>query len=261
MKELTGRIVLITGASSGIGRAAALRFAGHGARPILAARSVGLLEELAAEIEQQTGRLPPVYRLDVQDKNNAEQVVQNILAEVGPVDILVNNAGYGLFRAATELSMEEIEDMMEVNYFGLVRMTKLLLPSMIERGDGLILNIASMASFFASPKHGCYAATKFAVQGFSEGLRYELLGTGVSVSTVNPGPVDTPFYERADRTRSTVPSFARFLTDEQVVDAVIEAAVERKPLYLLPKVGGVALKFKYLFPRLYDGVMKRVKKG
>lgn len=257
---LQGRVVLITGSSSGIGRAAALKFAACGAQTVLAARSVDKLQEVAAEIAHARGVHPLVLALDVRDDAQVEQVVATVYERYGRLDVLVNNAGWGLFQETNDLTMAEVADMMDVNYLGLVRLTKCALPQLLAQGQGHIVNVASMASFFATAEHGVYAATKFAVQGFSEGLRFELAHTGVTVSTVNPGPVDTPFYERADRERRTVPTFARFLSADEVAEAVVRAAVEKKPLYLLPKSGWIALAFRWLFPPLYDRIMMRKKR-
>lgn len=254
---LRDKIVLITGSSSGIGRVAALKFAAAGAIPVLVARSVDKLLDVAAEIREQHGIEAPVFALDVRSNPLIEQVVSEVLDRFGHIDILVNNAGYGLFRKTVEMSMEEIEDMMDVNYFGLVRVTKAVLPSMLKRRSGQIINLASMASFFATPTHGTYAATKFAVQGFSEGLRFELAGSGVALSTINPGPVDTPFFDRADR--GTLPKFATLLRAEEVADAVLRAARQRKPLYVLPRIGRVGIALRHLFPRLYDKLLMRSK--
>ncbi|HEU4965288.1 MAG TPA: SDR family oxidoreductase [Bacilli bacterium] len=255
--NLRDQIVLITGSSSGIGREAALRFAAKGAVPVLVARSQDKLTELAQEIQLRYNIEAPVYAMDVTDPDAVQTVTQAVLDRFGRVDILVNNSGFGVFKSTVEIPMEEVEAMMDVNYFGLVRMTKAILPSMLERNSGHIINTASLAGFFAGPTHGCYAATKFAVMGFSEALRFELHGTGVTLSTINPGPVETPFFDNADRNK--VPKFAAFLQPEAVADSVLRAAVERKPLYLLPKIGGIGIKLRYLFPSLYDRVMTRVK--
>ncbi|PWK14361.1 SDR family NAD(P)-dependent oxidoreductase [Tumebacillus permanentifrigoris] len=255
--SLRDKIVLITGSSSGIGRVAALKFAAAGAIPVLAARSVDKLLDVAAEIRERYSIDAPVFELDVRSNQQVDQVVSEVFGRFGHIDILVNNAGYGLFRDTVEMSNEEIEDMMAVNYFGLVRMTKAVLPSMLERHSGHIINLASIASFFATPTHGAYAATKFAVQGFSEGLRFELHGTGVHLSTVNPGPVDTPFFDRADR--STLPKMTNFLRAEQVADAVLRATRERKPVYILPRIGRVGLALRHLFPGVYHRALARKK--
>lgn len=254
---LKQKIVLITGSSSGIGREAALRFAAAGAVPVLAARSVEKLQAAAEEIRSRFGVEAAVYSLNVQADDEVQRVVQEVLARFGRIDILVNNAGFGVFAESIDISMEDVAEMMDVNYFGMVRMTKAVLPSMLERRSGQVINIASLASYFVTPTHGAYAATKFAVMGFSEGLRYELHGSGVSVSTINPGPVETPFFERAKR--STIPKFAKFLRPEVVADEILRAAVEHKPLYMLPKYSSIGLKFRFLFPWLYDWIMVRQK--
>jgi uncharacterized protein len=252
--SLRDRIVLITGSSSGIGRVAALKFAAAGAIPVLMARSVDKLLEVASEIRDTYGIEAPVFALDVRSNQQVQSVVSEVLDRFGQIDILVNNAGYGLFEKTVDLSVEEIQDMMDVNYFGLVRMTKAVLPSMLQRRSGHIINLASLASFFATPTHGVYAATKFAVQGFSEGLRFELDGTGVHLSTINPGPVDTPFFDRADRTK--LPKLAsKFLTADQVANAVLRAARERKHLYVLPRIGRAGIALRHLFPWIYHKVM------
>jgi short-subunit dehydrogenase len=253
--SLRDKIVLITGSSSGIGRVAALKFAAAGAIPVLTARSVDKLLDVSAEIRERYGIEAPVLALDVRSNQQVEQVVSEVFDRFGHIDILVNNAGYGLFRDTVEISNEEIEDMMDVNYFGLVRMTKAVLPAMLQRREGHIINLASIASFFATPTHGAYAATKFAVQGFSEGLRFELHGTGVHLSTINPGPVDTPFFDRADR--STLPKAASFLSADQVADAVLRASRERKPVYILPRIGRLGLVLRHMFPSVYYRALAR----
>lgn len=255
--SLQGKIVLITGSSSGIGKEAALRFAAAGAVPVLCARSVDKLQVVSAEIRARFHIEAPVFALDVQRDDDVQQVVQAVVEQYGQIDILVNNAGFGVFADTIDIELSDVVEMMDVNYFGLVRMTKAVLPSMLARRSGQIINIASLAGFFVTPTHGAYAATKFAVMGFSEGLRYELHGSGVSLSTINPGPVETPFFDRAPR--ESIPQFVKFLRPEQVADSILRAAVEKKPLYLLPKVSKIALPFRFLFPWLYDRIMVRQK--
>ncbi|ASS75120.1 hypothetical protein CIG75_09105 [Tumebacillus algifaecis] len=257
MLMLQNQIVLITGASSGIGRDAALLFAKHGALPVLTARSIDKLEALSAEIKQLYNIEAPFYALDVTDGEQVERVVAEVLRRFTRIDLLLNSSGYGLFIPTDEIAMEEVEGMMNVNYFGLVRVTKAVLPSMQKRNSGHIINLASIASFMAGKKHGAYAATKHAVMGFSDALRYELHGTGVTLSTINPGPVETPFFDRADR--KSVPKLVRFLTSEEVAATVLKAAVQKKPLYLMPKSAGIPVKLRHLFPRLYDWAMSIVK--
>ncbi|TCP59456.1 hypothetical protein EV586_101675 [Tumebacillus sp. BK434] len=257
MLMLQNQIVLITGASSGIGRDAALQFAKHGATPVLAARSIDKLQALSEEIKQRYNIDAPFYALDVTEEENVNRVVEDVLKRFTRIDVLMNNSGYGFFKSTEDIAMEEVEGMMNVNYFGLVRMTKAVLPSMKQRGSGHIINIASLASFMAGQKHGAYAATKHAVMGFSDALRYELRGTGVTLSTINPGPVETPFFDKADR--SSVPQIVRFLKPDEVAATVLKAAVQKKPLYVLPKSGYIPVKLRHLFPRLYDWAMSSAK--
>jgi uncharacterized protein len=256
MKELAGKIVLITGASSGIGRETALYFAKAGAVPVLTARSVDKLEELAAEIRKKYGIEAPVFRLDVQSNDNVQQVVKDVIEKLERIDILVNSSGFGVFESTVDMAMDDFEGMMDVNYFGLVRVTKAVLPDMLRRDSGHIVNIASISSFVAGKRQGGYAATKFAVMGFSEGLHYELEGTGVSLSNVNPGPVETPFFERADR--QVIPGNIPYIRPEQVAQTVLRACVEKKPLYIIPRMFGPGIKMRYLAPGVYRVLMKRL---
>lgn len=187
---LSGKIVWITGASSGIGAAMAREFAALGAVPILTARSEEKLRQISSGIAGEHNWLP----LDVTSADDVGRVALEIVKQYGRIDILVNNAGYGVFETFVEASLATIEDMMDVNYMGTVRCTKAALPYMLKAGSGHIVNIASMAGKIGSAKSSGYSATKHAVLGFTNCLRQELIGTGVHISAVNPGPVDTPFF-------------------------------------------------------------------
>ncbi|MEO7836158.1 MAG: SDR family NAD(P)-dependent oxidoreductase [Acidimicrobiales bacterium] len=183
-----GRCVVVTGASSGIGRATALAFARRGARVWAVARSVDLLEELAAE---HSGITPLVA--DLTDDGQRAAVV----AEAGAVDVLVNNAGIGWVGPVEEMPAAQVRLLFELNVLALIDLTQRLLPGMLERRRGHVVNVASVAAWVAVPPLTVYSATKFAVQGYSDGLRRELAGRGVSVATINPGPVATRFGPRA----------------------------------------------------------------
>jgi short-subunit dehydrogenase len=186
--RVRGSVVVVTGASAGIGRHTAALLAERGARVWAVARSEGPLEELA-------GAHPNVvpFVADVTDDDDRARLV----ATVGEVDALVNNAGIGWTGLVENTPAERVRQLYETNVFALVDLTQRLLPGMLERRHGHICNVASVASWVATPPITLYSSTKFAVQGFSEGLRRELRGRGVSVSTVNPGPVDTAFAKRA----------------------------------------------------------------
>lgn len=181
--------VVVTGASSGIGRAAAVLLAAKGARVWAVARSRGPLEELAAGHP----RITPVVADVAVDHDRASIAA----AAGGKVDVLVNNAGIGWLGLVEEMPAEQVRKLFEVNVLGLVDLTQRVLPGMLERRRGHVVNVASVASWVAIPPLTVYSATKFAVQGFSDGLRREVAGRGVAVTTVNPGPVATRFGPRA----------------------------------------------------------------
>ena len=186
--QLRDLSVVVTGASSGIGRAAAVLLAGKGARVWAVARSEGPLHELAAG---HPGITPVVADVAVDEDRAA------VVEQAGAVDVLVNNAGIGWLGRVEDMPPEQVRKLFDINVLGLVDLTQRMLPGMLERGRGHVVNVASVASWVAVPPLTVYSATKFAVQGFSEGLRREVAGRGVAVTTVNPGPVATRFGHRA----------------------------------------------------------------
>lgn len=187
--RVSGRVVIVTGASSGIGWATALHLAARGATVIAAARNLDRLERLAEE----SPRITPV-RCDVTVDDDRAALVD----AAGPrVDVLVNNAGLGYLGAVERMEADDVRTLFETNVLALVDLSQRVLPGMLERGRGHIVNVASVASWVAFPPYSVYASTKFAVQGFTEGLRREVIGRGVTAATVNPGPIATEFYERS----------------------------------------------------------------
>ena len=180
--------MVVTGASSGIGREVALAFGRGGARVWAVARSADLLEVLAASEPGITALVA-----DLTDDGERARVVDT----VGEVDVLVNNAGIGWVGPVEEMPADQVRLLFELNVLALIDLTQRVVPGMLERRRGHVVNVASVASWVALPPLTVYSATKFAVQGFSDGLRRELAGRGVSVATINPGPVATRFGPRA----------------------------------------------------------------
>jgi short-subunit dehydrogenase len=253
--NIQDKVVLITGASSGIGALMAETFAAQGAVPVLTARSLPKLQEIAARIPGKHA----VYTLDVTDFGQVTETVQQIMAQFGRIDILVNNAGFGIFETFTDAPLEHFEEMMDVNYMGIVRCTKAVLPHMLQAGSGHIVNIASMAGKIASAKSSGYSATKHAVLGFTNSLRQELVGTGVSLSAINPGPINTPFFERADPEGTYVKNIGWFmLQPEKVVSAVLTAIERKRAETNLPTIAGFGIKLAQLFPRSFDWIAYRM---
>ncbi len=229
MKRLLDKIVLVTGASSGIGRSCARAFASEGADLIIAARRLELLEQLAGELREQTGvRVLPV-QLDVRDRNAVFETIENLPPEWKSVAILVNNAGVprGLDKLY-ECDPDDWAEMIDTNITGLLLVTRAVLPGMVERNSGHVINIGSIAGHEAYPKGAVYNATKFAVDAITKSLRMDLVDTPLRVSTVDPGLVETNFSMvrfrgDADRARAVYEGYEP-CTPDDVADAVLFCA-------------------------------------
>ena len=182
--------VLITGCSSGIGRAAAISLHAAGLTVYATARQVDSLADLA-------GQGIHTLALDVTDEASMTDAVAAVEQEAGPVGVLVNNAGYGLYGPVEQLPMDEIRRQFETNFFGLVRLTQLVLPGMRRRGRGRILNVSSMGGRITLPGGAFYHASKYAVEALSDALRMEVAQFGIDVVLIEPGPVKTPWNDVA----------------------------------------------------------------
>ena len=221
LQTFGGRSALVTGASSGIGRLIALRLAKQGARVALVARREAELETLAAEIRDQGGEAI-VLTCDVGDSAQVAEAARLALEAFGTIEILVNNAGYGGQSNFLDWDIEDMERMMQVNYFGAVYFTKALLPQMVARKSGWLVFVSSVSGRIASPEKSAYAASKFAMTGLAEGLSLDLEvnKSGVHLLTVYPGAVRTPFFtpqmlkNMPEKTRNSM------VEPEAVVDAM-----------------------------------------
>jgi short-subunit dehydrogenase len=246
---LKNKVIVITGGSSGIGAEMAVQAAGRGAVTVAAARSTEKLADLTRTAD---GSII-TYTLDVTSSEQVEHVIGSVIERYGQIDALVNNAGFGLFERCVDTPIEHYEAMMDVNYMGVVRCTKAVLPHMLARGSGHIVNIASLAGKIGTAKATGYAASKHAVLGFTNSLRQELNGTGVLVSAVNPGPIDTPFMTIADPSGNYSRNMKRFfLSAEQVAIEVLNVIAYPKPELDLPRYAGIGARVYHLFPRLAD---------
>lgn len=192
MLDLHQKAVLITGASSGIGRACARRFAQAGARLVLAGRDQSRLAETRSLVEPAESI---AVSADLASAAGTALVAERALERFGRVDVLINNAGSGAYTASFESSRDDVRRLFEVNLFSVVDLTNRLLPSM--RAGSVVVNIGSVAGKVPLPWQTIYSASKFALNGYSDALRMELAGTGVYVVAVCPGYVDTPFASHA----------------------------------------------------------------
>lgn len=224
---LAGKVVVITGASSGIGKEIATACAQAGASPVLLARSQEKLQNAQKDIEHVTGCKPPYYLLDVTSQLEVERVFQKIAERTGRIDILVNNAGFGAFAPFTKTDGETVRAMFAVNVFGLMYCTKAVLPYMKRAGGGHIIQMASLAGKVPTPGSAVYSATKHAVLGFSDALRMELEKEGISVTTINPGPVRTAFFTKADSSGNYEEKVARWMMEPDSVARAVVRVLER----------------------------------
>ncbi|HYV60622.1 MAG TPA: SDR family NAD(P)-dependent oxidoreductase [Acidimicrobiia bacterium] len=233
--DLDATRVVVTGASTGIGRVTALRLARKGAQVWAAARDERRLESLAGE---HAGIVPAPG--DVSDDADRAALVK----EAEPVDVLVNNAGLGWKGVVESMPPERVRQLFEVNVLALIDLTQRVLPGMLERRRGHIVNVGSMAGYVAAPGEAVYSATKFAVQGFTDGLRREVIRRGVQVTLIAPGPIKTEFMARI-RTGEPAgePGALDYgLPPESVAKAIVRALThERIPGYrtiTVPRIGG-----------------------
>jgi len=196
--ELKGKVVLITGASSGFGMDAARLFAYEGCSVVLAARRIDRLQELAASIQAQGGEAFAVP-VDVADREEIEIMVDTVLDIYGRVDILFNNAGFGRLAWLENMSAErDIEMQIAVNLLGVIQVSHAVLPGMLKRRSGHIINMSSVAGWIAPPTYAIYSASKYGVRGFTDALRREVQPFGVHVSGIYPGPAQTEFGQHPD---------------------------------------------------------------
>jgi short-subunit dehydrogenase len=236
--EVKGKIVIVTGASSGIGEATARQFAREGAKVVLAARRVDRLEALAREIAAMgTGAEALVVQADLSKLEDIQSLISKTLEKFGRIDVLVNNAGFGRLDWLEKLDpVKDIQSQFDVNVLGVIQTTRQALPIMIKQRSGHIINMCSMAGLVATPTYTIYAACKHAVHGFSEALRREVKPWNIDVSMIYPGGVTTEFGAHAGIKRKTNATTPRFmlLTAEQVGQTVVKLVRSPRPMLIIP---------------------------
>jgi NAD(P)-dependent dehydrogenase (short-subunit alcohol dehydrogenase family) len=248
--KVKGRVVVITGGSSGIGKATARKVAGAGAKVVVCARGADELAATKKEIED-AGGICHTYVADLADLASCDAFVKQVLADHGRVDILVNNAGRSIRRAisASYDRFHDFERTMQLNYFGALRLIMGVLPGMAERHRGHIVNISSIGVLTNSPRFSAYVASKAALDAFSRCAQAEYSDNGVVFTTINMPLVKTPMIAPTKMYES-VPT----LTPDEAADIVVEAIVER-PVRIATRLGTFAQIFYALAPRAYEIVM------
>jgi short-subunit dehydrogenase len=254
--NIKGKVVIVTGASSGIGEATAREFGREGAKVVLAARRVDKLQTLAQEIDAMgTSAQAYVIQADLSKLEDIQKLVADTIAIFGRIDVLVNNAGFGRLDWLENLDpIKDIQAQIDVNVMGVIQTTRQVLPVMIAQRSGSIINMCSMAGLVATPTYSIYAASKHAVHGFSEALRREVKPWGIDVSLIYPGGVVTEFSAHAGikrKTNATTPKFM-LLTAEQVAKAVVKLVRHPRRMWIIPWLWSVTVFMNRFLPGLVD---------
>jgi 3-dehydrosphinganine reductase len=262
-----GRLVLITGGSSGLGLALANLLAAQGANVWLIARRKDVLESAYKGLHSATGQKHGMISADVADWGQAQSAAARVTREAGVPDLIINCAGSSHPGYVQEIPVDVFHQMMDVDYFGTVNMVKAFLPGMLERGSGHIVNISSISGFLAPFGYSAYAPAKFAVRGFSDVLRLELKSLGVRVSVAFPPDMDTPGMVNENKTKpyETIEAFSTKLVQAEPVAKEILNGIKRGRYIILP---GLETKIYYysmflvgnaIYPVL-DGMVAQARK-
>jgi short-subunit dehydrogenase len=257
-RQLRNARMLITGASSGIGRSLAVEAALRGCRVLASARSLELLQELQREVASH-GQALEIMQADVTDPRDRQRLVDAALQHFGGLDILVNNAGVGALGPFADSSPERLRRIMEVNFFGLTETTRLLLPVLKQGVRPAIVNVSSVIGKRAIPNSSEYCASKFAVQGFSEALRAELSKDGVDLLVVNPGRTRTQFQDHLLERKSQrlFASYRSGQSSEHVARATLRALARGRNEINLTAAGKLLLLLNRVAPRLVNWLLAR----
>jgi len=246
------KVVVVTGASSGIGEQACIDFAKQGAKVAVIARSKEKIENIANKITENYHTRALATACDVSKKHQVLSMSKQVLDEFEHVDILVNNAGFAIFGNVKDLTIEELEDQLSTNLLGTIYCTKAFLPSMLIRRAGHIVNVASVAGSIGIPGMAAYCASKFATLGFSQSLYHELSGTGVGVTAVSPITVKTNFFDHQSFKKIRPNYTPVALSAQHVSKAILRAANSRRMEIIVPFYVRGAVWFTQTFPYLIN---------
>jgi NADP-dependent 3-hydroxy acid dehydrogenase YdfG len=255
-RKIVGKVAIVTGASAGIGEAAARAFAMAGAKVVLAARRAERLERLAEEIRSAGGIALPVPT-DLTDTGQIRNLVQTTLTAYGRIDVLANIAGWGRYDWLEELSSENLRMQYEVNVIGLAELTRQVLPTMKAQRSGHILNMSSYASKIATPPLTVYASTKYAVEGLTDGLRRELIPWGIRVTRIHPSGVKGTEFNQKARQDGGI-EFRSFpigqITREKLSQEMVKLVEKPRRALFLSRLYDVPVVLNIFFPDLVDSL-------
>ncbi len=259
--ELEGKVVVITGASMGIGEAIAKTFAEQGANVVMLSREVARAEAARARIGNPERTV--ALACDVRNSEEIDRVLALTLHHFKRIDVWVNNAGRGLMESVAQVEMPACHDLFETNFFGAMSAMQAVIPVMQQQGGGTIINISSVAGHIPLPFHAAYSATKFALNAIGKGAGIELKNENIHVLTVCPGYVQTAFGDNAERGKNVKvvrPKGIRGITAERVARATLRGYLKQKREVIVPWTMHIPVKLYQLFPALVEMAMARMVK-
>lgn len=259
--ELAGQVVVVTGASMGIGEAITKVFAAEGASVVMLSRDAARAE--AARVRVGIPERTVAFSCDVRNSEEVDRVLALTLHHFQRVDVWINNAGHGLLDSVAQMEMSACHDMFETNFFGAVSAMQAVIPVMRQQGGGTIINISSVAGHIPLPFHAAYSATKFALNAIGKAAAVELKKDGIRVLTVCPGYVSTAFGEnlvRGNEIKRVRPTSVRGITAERVARATLRGYVKQKQEVIVPWTMHLPVKVYQLFPSVVAWAMGRMAK-
>jgi short-subunit dehydrogenase len=257
--ELAGKVVVVTGASMGIGEAIAKSFAGRGANVVMLSRDAGRVEAARSRVGSTERTL--AMACDVRHREEVDRAIGLTLHHFQRIDVWVNNAGHGLLDSVAQMEMAACREMFETNFFGAVAAMQAVIPVMRQQGAGTIINISSVAGHIPLPFHAAYSATKFALNAMGKAAGVELKKDGIHVLTVCPGYVRTAFSKNVvlgHERKKVRPDSVRGITADRVARATMHGYLKRKREIVVPWTMYVPQKIYQLFPALVEWTMGRM---
>jgi short-subunit dehydrogenase len=257
--DLAGKVVVVTGASMGIGEAIAKIFVDHQASVVLLSRDSGRVDAARARIGHAERTM--AMTCDVRHREEIDRAIGLTLHHFQRIDIWVNNAGHGLLDSVSQMEISACREMFDTNFFGAVMAIQAVVPVLRQHGGGTIINISSVAGHIPLPFHAAYSATKFALNAIGKAARIELKKDGIHVLTVCPGYVRTPFSQNAVRgneLKRVRPESVKGITAERVARATLQGYLKQKREVIVPWTMHVPAKIYQLFPGLVEKVMERM---
>ena len=255
-----GKVVLITGASSGIGKNVALALVNYGTKLVIVARREKKLIQTARQLRKLKVKVLPIIG-DIRNRDDRNRIIQQSVKKFGRIDVLINNAGVGKANLFLEQPISEIDELIETNILSLIKMSKLVLPIMKDQNEGHIINLSSSLALLPVYPFAVYCATKSAVKTFSDCIRDEVKEYGIKVSTVLPGPYDTEFHKVAGLDDSSYPSYSVSKIAEKIAKLIIKPKENLiQPWFFIPLVW-IATRFRFIKRKITLPISKSIMEG